>query len=74
MRFVCVSDTHELHCELLLSHGDLLIHAGDFSFAQISTPLAALRNFNDCRKIFLHYCQRSRSILITSLSEVDAFR
>jgi predicted phosphohydrolase len=47
MRIVCISDTHELHRELDVPAGDLLIHAGDFSFAQNSTPRAALRDFND---------------------------
>jgi len=47
MRVVCISDTRELHRELDVPSGDLLIHAGDFSFAQNSTPLAALRDFND---------------------------
>ncbi|HVJ06960.1 MAG TPA: metallophosphatase domain-containing protein [Acidisarcina sp.] len=32
MRVVCISDTHELHRELQIPRGDLLIHAGDFTF------------------------------------------
>jgi hypothetical protein len=28
---VCISDTHELHRELDVPHGDILIHAGDFT-------------------------------------------
>ena len=32
LRVVCISDTHELHRELLVPPGDLLIHAGDFTF------------------------------------------
>ena len=32
MRIVCIADTHELHRELAVPPGDLLIHAGDFSF------------------------------------------
>lgn len=32
MRVVCISDTHELHRELAVPPGDLLIHAGDFTF------------------------------------------
>ena len=31
MRIVLISDTHELHRELVVPHGDLLIHAGDFT-------------------------------------------
>jgi len=32
VRVVCISDTHELHRDLALPDGDLLIHAGDFTF------------------------------------------
>jgi len=32
MRIVVISDTHELHRELAVPPGDLLIHAGDFTF------------------------------------------
>lgn len=32
LRIVCISDTHELHRELTVPPGDLLIHAGDFTF------------------------------------------
>ena len=32
MRIVCISDTHELHRGLAVPPGDLLIHAGDFTF------------------------------------------
>ena len=31
VRVVCISDTHELHRELDVPHGDILIHAGDFT-------------------------------------------
>lgn len=31
MRIVLISDTHELHRELAVPRGDLLIHAGDFT-------------------------------------------
>ena len=31
MRIVCISDTHELHRELVVPPGDLLIHAGDIT-------------------------------------------
>lgn len=29
MRIVCISDTHELHHELIVPPGEILIHAGD---------------------------------------------
>jgi hypothetical protein len=32
IRIVCVSDTHELHREIDIPSGDMLIHAGDFTF------------------------------------------
>jgi Icc-related predicted phosphoesterase len=32
MRIVVISDTHELHRELAVPPGDLLVHAGDFTF------------------------------------------
>jgi hypothetical protein len=31
MRIVCIADTHELHRELAVPPGDLLIHAGDIT-------------------------------------------
>jgi len=31
VRFVCVSDTHNLHNSLVLPTGDVLLHAGDFT-------------------------------------------
>ena len=31
MRIVCIADTHELHRELVVPPGDLLIHAGDIT-------------------------------------------
>jgi Icc-related predicted phosphoesterase len=42
---VCVSDTHELHRELTVPDGDLLIHAGDFTF--FSKRPSMLRDFDD---------------------------
>jgi hypothetical protein len=45
MRVVCISDTHELHRELQVPPGDLLIHAGDFTF--FGTGTRAIIDFND---------------------------
>lgn len=42
---VCISDTHELHKELSVPDGDLLIHAGDFTFFGRSSQ--AIHDFND---------------------------
>jgi hypothetical protein len=39
IRIVRISDTHELHREVEVPAGDLLIHAGDFSFSQNSALL-----------------------------------
>lgn len=43
-RVVCISDTHELHRELYVPGGDLLIHAGDFTFFN---HVSKIRDFND---------------------------
>lgn len=44
MRIVCISDTHELHRELEVPRGDILIHAGDFTM--FSGRPAMIRDFN----------------------------
>jgi Icc-related predicted phosphoesterase len=41
----CISDTHELHRELDVPNGDILIHAGDFSM--FSKSAAAILDFNE---------------------------
>ncbi len=43
VRIVCISDTHELHRELMVPDGDLLIHAGDFTFFN---GVSKIRDFN----------------------------
>jgi len=42
---VCISDTHELHREVDMPNGDILIHAGDFTM--FSKSPAAIRDFNE---------------------------
>lgn len=44
VRVVCISDTHELHRELSLPDGDLMIHAGDITFFN---SISKIRDFND---------------------------
>jgi hypothetical protein len=44
MRIVCIADTHGLHRQLELPGGDMLIHAGDFTFN--SEPLSIVPDFN----------------------------
>jgi len=44
IKIVCISDTHELHREVDVPDGDLLIHAGDFTV--LSKSAAAIRDFN----------------------------
>jgi predicted phosphohydrolase len=44
MRIVLVSDTHGLHRQLEVPSGDLLIHAGDFTF--FSKPPSIVSDFN----------------------------
>jgi Icc-related predicted phosphoesterase len=43
VRIVCISDTHEWHRELAVPDGDLLIHAGDFTFWNHASKI---RDFN----------------------------
>ena len=45
MRIICVSDSHELHRELVVPPGDMLIHAGDLTF--FSKRRSMIRDFND---------------------------
>jgi Icc-related predicted phosphoesterase len=42
---VCISDTHELHREVDVPDGDILIHAGDFTM--FSKSAAAILDFNE---------------------------
>ena len=46
MKVVCLSDTHEMHREVppIRQRGDLLIHAGDFTF--FCEKLSIIRDFN----------------------------
>eukprot|EP00929_Paragymnodinium_shiwhaense_P039101 TRINITY_DN20567_c0_g3_i1.p1 TRINITY_DN20567_c0_g3~~TRINITY_DN20567_c0_g3_i1.p1 ORF type:complete len:428 (+),score=101.41 TRINITY_DN20567_c0_g3_i1:105-1388(+) len=44
LRFVCISDTHNLHDQLVLPEGDVLLHTGDFSELGSQTEVA---NFVD---------------------------
>ncbi len=32
MKIICISDTHNLHKDLKIPDGDMLIHAGDMTF------------------------------------------
>jgi len=45
VRIVLISDTHELHREIDVPDGDILIHAGDFSM--MSRSAAAIQDFDD---------------------------
>jgi Icc-related predicted phosphoesterase len=44
MRIVLISDTHRLHRQLEVPNGDLLVHAGDFTF--YSKPPSIVSDFN----------------------------
>lgn len=44
LRIVCISDTHQLESELVVPPGDVLIHAGDFTF--FGKGARAIANFN----------------------------
>jgi Icc-related predicted phosphoesterase len=45
LRLVLLSDTHELHRDVDVPPGDILLHAGDFSF--FSKSIRAIEDFND---------------------------
>ena len=45
LTIVCISDTHELHRELDVPDGDILIHAGDFTM--FSKSASAILDFNE---------------------------
>lgn len=45
LTIVAISDTHQLHREVEVSAGDLLIHTGDFTM--FSKSAAAILDFND---------------------------
>ena len=45
LTIVCISDTHELHRELDVPNGDILIHAGDFTM--FSRSAAAILDFSE---------------------------
>ena len=46
LRFVCLSDTHSLHDEIsVIPHGDVLIHAGDFTDTGDRKEVLAFDNF-----------------------------
>ncbi len=45
MQIVITSDTHELHRELEIPRGDLLVHCGDWTM--FSKSLRAIEDFND---------------------------
>src|ERR1700756_2171836 len=45
IQVVLLSDTHELHRELDMPSGDILVHAGDFTM--FSRNLSAIEDFND---------------------------
>jgi predicted phosphohydrolase len=45
LTIVCISDTHELHRELDVPSGDILIHAGDYTM--FSKSASAILDFNE---------------------------
>jgi len=50
VKFVCISDTHSKHRQLVLPEGDVLIHSGDFCFAAKGNYIQEeqhTRDFND---------------------------
>lgn len=53
LTIVAISDTHQLHREVEVSAGDLLIHTGDFTM--FSKSAAAILDFNDWLGELLHF-------------------
>lgn len=50
MKFVCISDTHNKHRQLILPKGDVLLHSGDICFANKGDTVGEerhLRDFNE---------------------------
>jgi Icc-related predicted phosphoesterase len=45
IKFVCISDTHTKHDKLVLPKGDVLIHAGDFSYGGAKRELIKFTKF-----------------------------
>ena len=45
MEIICLSDTHELHRDVRVPDGDMLIYAGDITF--FSKNPSVLTDFND---------------------------
>lgn len=44
-RVVCISDTHNKHSQIIIPDGDILIHAGDFTYSGSLTEFAAFGNW-----------------------------
>ena len=45
VRFVCISDTHNRHGKLALPDGDILLHAGDFTWEGKAEEVESFCNF-----------------------------
>jgi len=45
VRFVCISDTHESEMELEIPDGDILLHAGDFSYKGEEQKITEFNSF-----------------------------
>jgi 3',5'-cyclic AMP phosphodiesterase CpdA len=55
LKIVCMSDTHGMHRRVDVPAGDLLIHAGDFTF--FSRSRLQIRDLNDWLVALLHRCK-----------------
>ena len=57
MRLVCLSDTHNLHDDIAIPDGDILIHAGDLTdtglLKNVNTQLEILSKLPHKYKIFI---------------------
>lgn len=64
VRVVCLSDTHNQHWDISVPEGDILIHAGDFSFRGLQRELL---DFND----WLRHQRHTHKILIPGNHDVS---
>jgi len=54
IRIVCISDTHTYHRHLKLPLGDILIHAGDFSFGGFEEEIKSFSDWLATQNSFKH--------------------
>jgi hypothetical protein len=69
IELVLMSDTHEQHKKVDVPHGDLLIHAGDFTYFNRSPSV--VRDFNGCMLVLTgirFWCQATMNSELSARS------